>query len=89
VNEFGYVWNPVGWVEPFGLSVQEGDVGAFGTLNGDTGDDLTPHHMPQDALHFLPRDDGGAIVITHDEHKQTRTYFSKGKITKQNDLGRP
>ena len=45
--------------------------------------------MPQDALHFLPRNEGGCIVITTSEHVQTRTYGGKGVSTKLQDAGRP
>lgn len=66
-----------------------GDVGAFKDLAGVTGDGLTPHHMPQDALGHMPRQDGGCIVLTHEDHVKTRTYGYKEKATKQADLGRP
>ncbi|RZK27876.1 MAG: hypothetical protein EOO63_12450, partial [Hymenobacter sp.] len=87
---YGYVSNPESWVDIFGLGpVSPGDTGAFGTLGGEVGDGLTAHHMPQDALGFLPRDEGGAIVMPHDEHVQTRTYGSKGRATKAADRNRP
>src|SRR5262249_18717669 len=60
----------------------EGNVGTFGELSGSVGDDLTPHHMPQDKLmkaHGVARDDG--IAMTMDQprgaggrHRRTRTY---------------
>lgn len=71
------------------MTVSEGDVGAFGELIGDIGDDLTAHHMPQDALGFLPRKEGGCIIITTGEHVKTRTYGGKGASTKVTDKGRP
>jgi hypothetical protein len=46
------------------------------------GDQLTPHHMPQDGLGFLPRSDGGAIVMPRAEHVRTRTYGARGRATK-------
>ena len=45
--------------------------------------------MPQDALQFLPRNEGGCIVITNSEHIQTRTFGRKGAFTKLQDAGRP
>lgn len=66
-----------------------GDAGAFGDLGGIVGDGLTPHYMPQDALNFLPRNKGGALVMPHAEHIQTRTYGPRGRVTKAADAGRP
>jgi RHS repeat-associated protein len=84
VNDVNY------WVDIMGLKpVKEGDVGAFGSLAGEVGDELTAHHMPQDALGFLPKNEGGAIVINQTEHTKTRTYAGKGATTKITDSGRP
>src|SRR5690242_3066130 len=47
---------------------------AFGARFGDldalakVGDDLTPHHMPQAALKFTSRNDGGALMMRRVEH---------------------
>ena len=90
-----YVPNPTSQIDPLGLEgcpkvVVENQAGRFGDLDpGMPGDGLTPHHMPQDALHFLPRNDGGAIVMTHADHTLTRTYWSRGRITRATDAGLP
>ncbi|GHV31444.1 hypothetical protein FACS1894177_06090 [Bacteroidia bacterium] len=87
---YSYVQNPNYWVDILGLKpIKAGDTGAFGDLQGDKYDNLTAHHMPQDALRHLPKDEGGAIVITQQEHEQTRTYFDKGKVTKVEDADKP
>jgi RHS repeat-associated protein len=87
---YSYVQNPNYWVDILGLKkVNVGDTGAFGDLKGETGDGLTAHHMPQDALGHLPRNDGGAIVITQQEHEQTRTYGGRGNATKAEDADKP
>ncbi|MCL2582823.1 MAG: hypothetical protein FWE35_10240, partial [Streptosporangiales bacterium] len=90
-NPHRYVTNPVAWIDPLGLKkVYVNDGGRFGDFNpGEKGDGLTPHHMPQDALHFLPRDEGGAIVMSHEDHKLTRTYGARGGVTAKSDKGLP
>jgi hypothetical protein len=45
--------------------------------------------MPQAALGHTEYDEGGALVLPHDEHKQTRTYGPKGKDTKLEDADTP
>ncbi len=69
--------------------VKEGEGGRFGDLKprGKTGDKLTPHHMPQDGLGHLPRQDGGAVMMRGNRHAQTRTYGNAGKATKVTDTG--
>jgi hypothetical protein len=68
--------------------VTENQAGRFGDMDpGVPGDGLTPHHMPQDALHFLPRDEGGAIVMKQADHALTRTYGARGRATKAADAG--
>lgn len=44
--------------------------------------------MPQDGLGFLPRKDGGAIVMTEVDHMGTRTFGANGRATKAADSGR-
>jgi RHS repeat-associated protein len=91
-NIYAYVSDANSWTDIFGLMptpTSPGDVGAFKDLAGVVGDGLTPHHMPQDALGHMPREDGGCLVMPHDEHVKTRTYGAKGKATKKADLGRP
>jgi RHS repeat-associated protein len=93
-NPHRYVGNPLAWIDPLGLAaykiVAENDAGRFGDLNpGKPGDGLEAHHMPQDALGYSTRDDGGAIVISRADHKLTRTYGTKGAITKAAEKGLP
>lgn len=59
--------------------------GRFGNLIGEVGDNLTAHHIPQAALNFTSRVDGGAIVMTAEEHAMTRTFSFKGALTKTAD----
>lgn len=51
------------------------------------GDALTPHHMPQVALGFTSRAEGGALVMTAEEHAMTRTYGVLGRITARQEAG--
>ena len=86
-NPHRYVGNPLAWIDPLGLAaykvVAENDAGRFGDLNpGVPGDDLEAHHMPQDGLGHLSRNDGGAIVMKAEDHALTRTYKSLGRATK-------
>lgn len=41
--------------------------------------------MPQAALKFTSKADGGAIVMTTAEHEATRTFGGKGAATKISD----
>ncbi|WP_331724184.1 polymorphic toxin-type HINT domain-containing protein (plasmid) [Streptomyces longwoodensis] len=71
-------------------TVAENDAGRFGDLNpGQVGDGLEAHHMPQDGLGFLPRNEGGAIVMKQADHALTRTYKAKGRATKAAESGLP
>ena len=45
--------------------------------------------MPQDALRFAPRSEGGAIVMSHADDMLTRTYGAKGLATKLAESGLP
>ena len=45
--------------------------------------------MPQAALKFTSREDGGALVIWDGEHALTRTYFGRGVATLKEDAGLP
>ena len=53
-----------------------GQAGRFSVLESRAvvGDSLTPHHMPQAALDFTSRSEGGAIMVPQSEHVLTRTY---------------
>lgn len=70
-----------GVVKLGGSALAAGMGGRFGSLVGTVGDDLTAHHMPQAALNFTSRVDGGAIVMTTAEHAATRTFTFKGAAT--------
>jgi hypothetical protein len=67
----------------------EGEVGPFGDLAGTVGDDLTPHHMPQDKLvqaHGVARNDGIALTMEQPKgeggrHRRTRTYGRSPDLT--------
>jgi RHS repeat-associated protein len=65
----------------YGTPVQAGDSGAYGDLTGTKGDGLTPHHMPQAARGLTSYEEGGALVMPHSEHVQTRTYGGRGSAT--------
>lgn len=69
--------------------VEAGEAGRFGDLaaRAVTGDQLTPHHMPQAAAGFTSRANGGALMLPEAEHMLTRTYGFKGAITAQNESG--
>lgn len=70
--------------------VSENQGGRFGDLSpGTPGDGLTAHHMPQDALRFLPRNDGGSVVMKEADHALTRTFSNAGKVTKAAETGLP
>jgi RHS repeat-associated protein len=66
-----------------------GEAGRFADLDARavTGDALTPHHIPQVALKFTSRADGGAIVMTAEEHALTRTFGGRGIGTARSDAG--
>jgi len=68
--------------------VVAGQGGRFGSFVNKVGDDLTGHHIPQAALNFTSKADGGAIVMTTAEHAETRTFFSQGRITAIEDAGK-
>nr|WP_237244772.1 RHS repeat-associated core domain-containing protein [Sorangium cellulosum] len=69
--------------------VVAGEAGQFAALDARAvvGDALTPHHMPQAALGFTSRAEGGALVMTNAEHALTRTYFAKGVATARAEAG--
>jgi RHS repeat-associated protein len=68
--------------------VSVNDAGRFGDLSpGPVGDGLTAHHMPQNALGFAPRNEGGAIVLTEADHILTRNFGPKGAVTKAAEAG--
>jgi hypothetical protein len=72
-------------------TLKPGDAGRYGDLvrAGRTGDNLTPHHMPQAALGFTTAADGGAMALPHAEHVLTRTYGAAGRATARAEGGMP
>ena len=66
-----------------------GEAGRFSDLDkrAVVGDELTPHHMPQAAAGFTERGEGGALVLPHSEHVQTRTYGASGRATARAERG--
>jgi RHS repeat-associated protein len=92
-NPHVYVPNPLVWLDPLGLKkkcpLRAGEAGRFKDLDDRavTGDNLTPHHMPQAAMKFTNRADGGAIMLPHNEHEMTRTYGGRGIGTRNADTG--
>ncbi|WP_197288473.1 RHS repeat-associated core domain-containing protein [Nocardia sp. NRRL S-836] len=71
-----------------GKAVSENDAGAYSDLSpGKVGDGLEAHHMPQAAMLFTSRADGGAIVIKAEDHALTRTYKGRGRATKAAEMG--
>jgi len=71
--------------------VQAGEAGRFADLQARSvvGDELEAHHMPQAAAQFTERSEGGALVMTQEEHMATRTYFSKGAAVAREEAGLP
>lgn len=68
-----------------------GDAGRFSDLDARavTGDQLTPHHMPQAAAKFTSREEGGALTLPHEEHIRTRTYGVRGRTIVRIEAGLP
>jgi RHS repeat-associated protein len=68
-----------------------GEAGRFAELDARAivGDALTPHHMPQAALNFTSRAEGGALVLPKSEHVLTRTYGISGAKTAITEAGMP
>lgn len=51
------------------------------------GDEIIAHHMPQAALKFTSRAEGGAVTMGTLEHQATRTWGRKGFATAKADAG--
>jgi RHS repeat-associated protein len=66
-----------------------GASGRFSSLSNlsRVGDEIAIHHMPQAALGFTSRGEGGALAMTHAEHAMTRTFFAKGSATAKAEAG--
>jgi RHS repeat-associated protein len=69
--------------------VRAGEAGRFADLDARAvvGDGLTPHHMPQVALGFTSRADGGALIMEAVEHVLTRNYGALGRATARAEQG--
>jgi hypothetical protein len=74
-------------VAQLGTKLIAGMGGRFSKLVGTVGDDLTAHHIPQAALGFTSRAEGGAIVMPTALHELTRTFGYKGAVTAMEDAG--
>jgi RHS repeat-associated protein len=87
---YAYVHDVNSWVDIWGLSVVEGQVGAYGDLvnTSDSFDGFQIHHIPQDKLGYLPRKDGIAVIMTDADHAKTRTFKTKGRTTAAIDKNR-
>lgn len=71
------------------VAVAAGEAGSYAKLSGRAvvGDLLEAHHMPQAAMGFTTRAEGGALVLTHAEHVLTRTYGRAGAIMAEAERG--
>ena len=71
--------------------LEAGEAGRFADLDARavTGDQLTPHHMPQAAVQFTARGEGGALALPHEEHVLTRTYGVRGRAVARAETGLP
>jgi len=52
-------------------------------------DGIQIHHMPQAAMNFTSRADGGAIALTDLEHSFTRTFAGRGRVVANQERGMP
>jgi uncharacterized protein RhaS with RHS repeats len=72
-----------------GGSFQEMDAKAK-LMNGalDSQNQVVGHHIPQNAYNRtigLERNDGPAVLMTKEDHKNTRTFSGKGNVTMRQD----
>lgn len=81
----------MGTIPPSRGQLIAGDAGRFSDLDARavTGDQLTPHHMPQAAAKFTTREEGGALALPHAEHVLTRTYGARGRAVVRAEAGLP
>src|SRR5438477_9306030 len=81
----------MGTVPPLQGQLVAGDAGRFSDLDARavTGDQLTPHHMPQAAAQFTARGEGGALALPHEEHVLMRTYGVRGRAVARAEAGWP
>lgn len=87
VASFGETGALTAGTRTLGDALVAGQGGRFADLVGAVGDDLTAHHIPQAALKFTSRADGGAIVMSTAEHEETRTFGFAGARTAMEDAG--
>jgi RHS repeat-associated protein len=68
-----------------------GMAGSYSSLSemGTVGDEIVAHHMPQAALGFTSRAEGGALTMTQAEHLMTRTWGPRGAATASAEAGVP
>jgi RHS repeat-associated protein len=87
---YAYVHDVNRWVDIWGLLVVEGQVGTYGDLMDASSpfDGFQIHHIPQDKLGYLPRNEGIAVIMTDADHAKTRTFKTKGRITAAIDKDR-
>lgn len=72
--------------------VKFGQIGPYSTLTGVKGDNLTAHHMPSSGFIRQERPDlnhnkGMAFVLTHEQHKQTRTFAGSNNSVLKTEAG--
>ncbi len=81
----------LGAIPPPRGTLEAGQAGRFADLDARavTGDQLTPHHMPQAAAQFTARGEGGALALPHEEHVLTRTYGIRGRTVARAEAGLP
>ena len=81
----------MGAIPPLRGKLVAGDAGRFSDLDSRavTGDQLTPHHMPQAAAKFTSREEGGALALPHEEHVLTRTYGVRGRAIVRTEASLP
>jgi RHS repeat-associated protein len=84
-------FNPENFQSSSAPRLRPGQAGRFGDLDDlrIVRDGLTPHHMPQAALNFTSREEGGAMMLQQAEHILTRTYLSRGAVLAQKERGLP
>jgi hypothetical protein len=75
--------------EGAGKGLTSGEAGSYADLKARSvvGDGLEAHHMPQAALEFTSRGEGGALILEKAEHMQTRTYGWRGLASRDADAG--
>lgn len=81
----------MGAIPPLPWKLVAGDAGRFSDLDARavTGDQLTPHHMPQAATKCTTREEGGALALPHAEHALRRTYGVRGRAIVRLEAGLP